>query len=254
MLVFQKPTGVELELDTNYHGGFAPHFLVYPPMLGRPEPTAYDLQFSLFNIPVRVSIWFWLFAALIGFDYSKMGTDYLLAWVMVVFLSILIHELGHALFLKWYGDDPWIVLLPFGGYAASYGFERHSTLRTVIMLLAGPGAGFLLAGATFGLAMAFSGSLTQLMVNVADMLIIVNIVWGLFNLLPVFPLDGGRVCQQLFRWMSPRSGDRYAFTLSCIVSAMIGTLAIVNSYFIVGLFFGMFFMQNYTALQSLRRW
>ena len=81
-----------------------------------PPRTQYDVRFSVAGIPVRVSPFFWLVTLLFG---ASGGTDAvgLLTWVAVVFVSILIHEMGHALVQRYYGWEPSIILYQMGGLA-----------------------------------------------------------------------------------------------------------------------------------------
>src|SRR5262245_37099251 len=62
-----------------------------------PEPLPYDLRWRMFGIPVRVHWTFWLFTAILGFNIVEFGFVYLLVWMACAFVSILVHELGHAL-------------------------------------------------------------------------------------------------------------------------------------------------------------
>jgi stage IV sporulation protein FB len=90
-------------------------------VLAEPERTAYDLRFRFLGFPVRVHPYFWLLTILINGDsLLRIGPEYLLMWVVVVFVSILIHELGHALAFRRYGADAEIILYAFGGLAVSY--------------------------------------------------------------------------------------------------------------------------------------
>src|SRR5512147_2302977 len=77
-----------------------------------PPPTRYDLRFSIAGIPVTVHPLFWLIALLLG-----SSGDLLLIpiWVAVVFISILIHELGHAFAFRRFGQRSQIILHFAGG-------------------------------------------------------------------------------------------------------------------------------------------
>ena len=78
-----------------------------------PPPTRYDLRFILFGFPIRVSPLFWLIAILLG---SSSGDPLqILIWVLVVFVSIVVHELGHALAFRRYGLASQIILHFSGG-------------------------------------------------------------------------------------------------------------------------------------------
>ena len=73
-----------------------------------PQPTAYDLQFRVAGIPVRVHPLFWLMTLILGAQ-GKPGPE-LLIWVAVVFVSVLAHELGHACLHRYFGQPARIVL------------------------------------------------------------------------------------------------------------------------------------------------
>ena len=106
-------------------------------LLAEPQPTPADFHFHIGQIPVRVTGWFWPAAGLFGWGLAQSlaGDDtrtllvYLLVWVLVVFCSILIHELGHALAFAACGQSSRIVLYHFGGLAVPIGMPAPA-LRT----------------------------------------------------------------------------------------------------------------------------
>ena len=78
----------------------------------QPPPTQYDLRFTVAGIPVRVHPLFWLITLLFG----ATGNLLLLPiWILVIFVSILIHELGHAFAFRRFGQRSHIVLHFSGG-------------------------------------------------------------------------------------------------------------------------------------------
>ena len=93
--------------------------------LAAPQPTPADLQFSLAGIAVRVSAWFWVAAALLGWGICQAFSEgdqrallrYLIVWIAVVFVSILAHEMGHALAYRRFGQSAHVVLYHLGGLA-----------------------------------------------------------------------------------------------------------------------------------------
>ena len=74
-------------------------------------------HFRILGIPVRVEPFFWIIAVLFGLQYDSIPL--ILTWVFVVFVSILVHELGHALMLKAFDQRSAIVLHGFGGVTIS---------------------------------------------------------------------------------------------------------------------------------------
>lgn len=208
-------------------------------ILNEPPRTAYDLRFSLIGIPVRVHPMFWLVALLMGLRGNDEPVPMIL-WVGTVFVSILIHELGHALAARAYGWAPWITLHGFGGLA-SYRPTYRDPRTQILISLAGPVAGFLFAAVIVGVVAA-SGHRVEfgwqgwvLPINyhfeslnlerLIDDLLYVNIFWGLVNLLPIYPLDGGQISQEVFQLVNPRDGLRQALILSMAVAIVAGVLA-----------------------------
>jgi len=115
-------------------------------MLFEPPPdTRFDLRFSLAGIPIRVHPLFWIVAVLFGL--SGGGLLYLMIWVAVIFVSIVVHEIGHAVRMRSYGQSPRIVLHGPGGVApcqpvGRYGKRLPSVAEGVTVGVGvGPGVG-----------------------------------------------------------------------------------------------------------------
>ncbi|QDT34835.1 site-2 protease family protein [Thalassoglobus polymorphus] len=223
-------------------------------------PTPYDFRFTLFGIPVRVSAWFWLLGSLLGFDLVKSGVEYFIAWLVVVFVSVLVHELGHALVAKAFGYTPRILLYHFGGLAMYEPDSRYTRTKSIAVTLAGPGAGFTL----FAVALAFSfgmsfieGSMSPKSFHVLDQalgyLLIVNFVWSVFNLLPILPLDGGNVCREICTYFSPRNGVRLAAQIGAILAGVICAWCLMQQMFFNAMLIGSLCAQNISIAQQ-RNW
>lgn len=190
-------------------------------MLVEPERTQYDLKFRLFRFPVRVHPLFWLGAAILGANALNHGIVIFLIWVAVVFVSILVHELGHALAFRAFGADSHIVLYVFGGLAVPWGDVR-GRWRRIVISLAGPVAGFLLCGAIYA-SEAFTpwADHNEPTFFLYWYLFGVNLYWGIFNLLPVVPLDGGRVSEEVCGIIWKRNGLRVALEISIAVAGLV---------------------------------
>ncbi|MEX0678530.1 MAG: site-2 protease family protein [Pirellulales bacterium] len=234
-------------------------------ILNEPPRTPYDLNFRALGIPVRVHPLFWLAAVVLGVRGNE-EPQQLVLWVAAVFVSILVHELGHALAARFYGWDPSITLHVFGGLA-SYQPTYRSPIKQIVITLAGPGAGFLFAAlivgsiAAFGHRVQFGWQGWVLPINydfastklemLVDDLLYVNIFWGLVNLLPVYPLDGGQISLEIFQLANPRDGLRQSLWLSVVVAAGVGVLAYVRLHeLFLLLFFGYMAYTSYMTLQS----
>lgn len=200
-----------------------------PPTPGRGQPTAASLpegaspHFALFGIPVRVGLGFWLVSLFLGFQPGRSiqdGVRSAIAWTVIVFVSVLLHELGHALVARRYGARPSIFLHAFGGLTA-YATEgvQLTRGRRILISLAGPFAGFVFGTAVWLVARRFS--LTEGQNHLVRMVLFVNVGWGLINLLPVLPLDGGNV-------LAAALGPKRAFATAIVSGTVAAIVAILG--------------------------
>lgn len=150
--------------------------------------------FSLVGIPVRLHWSFLAIAAgLVGWALVGSG-PFLAAQAFLLgtalFGSVVLHELGHALAARRYGiETAHITLYPFGGVAAIHRMPDNPREELVIAL-AGPAVNFVLVAA-LGIVSSV------LHVPWLAPIIGVNLAMGVFNLIPAFPMDGGRVLRAL---------------------------------------------------------
>jgi Zn-dependent protease len=192
-----------------------------------PDRTPYDWNFRLWGFNVRVHPLFWVGAVVLGANNLERrdgyGILFLLIWVSVVFTSILVHELGHALAFRRFGTNSHIILWMFGGLAIPHSLLRGRA-RRIAVAVAGPIAGFLLCGLVYGTNRLSPWASSQSLLPVQYLylaLIFVNLFWGIFNLLPVFPLDGGQICRELCGWKWPGHGLKMALRISVGVAAAV---------------------------------
>lgn len=249
--------------------------------LAEPTPTPYDLRFRLLGFHVRVAPWFWLAALILGknliegIDRSSRspGVAFLIvAWIGAVFLSILVHELGHAFAMRRYGIPSFIVLYHFGGLAISTGHSRRTRgWDQIFISAAGPGAQLALAALVMLVvqALGYSPPTPSLLSDflpdssnpslpsieswcLAYFLIEPSVDWALLNLLPVFPLDGGQIARQLFSLYGRGDSARQAYMLSLFVAGFVAIWAFANNDPYLALMFGMLGYSSYQALQGPR--
>ncbi len=164
------------------------------------------LRFRLFGIPFVVMPFFWIFSAILGSNTMRgpHGTLLLVVWVLCVFVSIVVHELGHALMARRYGMQPAIALVGMGGLTSYLG-GGLTRAQHIAVSLAGPAAGFALYLAVrvcarrLGMAGFFDAETTGNLAATEAIanLIFINFWWTLYNLLPVLPLDGGQVLRDV---------------------------------------------------------
>lgn len=198
-------------------------------MLAEPERTPYDVNFRLLGFRVRIHPLFWLGAALLGASSLELGPQYLAIWVAVVLVSITVHELGHAVAFRAFGSDSHIVLWMFGGLAVPYtGIAGRG--RRILVSLAGPFAGFALCGLVYGSHLATDWGSPKnglLVLNLYFWLVFVNLVWGIFNLLPVYPLDGGQVSRELCEAKWRGRGVLVSLKISIGVAATVAIYSLI---------------------------
>ncbi|HSO00261.1 MAG TPA: site-2 protease family protein, partial [Candidatus Nanopelagicales bacterium] len=162
------------------------------------------LSFRLFGIPVDVQPWFWLTATFLNYrllsnpGYSGAQKARLMAvWLGVVFVSVLVHELGHAVAIRRHRIDPEITLHGMGGSTSWRTVLPLRRIQHIFISLAGPFAGFAFAGVIFLLqwGLAPLWRMPELAHYAIQNLMWVNVAWGIFNLIPVLPFDGGHVLE-----------------------------------------------------------
>lgn len=192
---------------------------------------------SPFGIPVRLHwSFFGLVLAMLAWGYWKAGTIGLVGVGILatgLFTSVILHELGHALAARRYGiGTAHITLYPFGGVAA---IERmpEDPDEEIVIAIAGPAVNFVLA-ALGGWAWLASEH------PVAMGFVITNVGMGAFNLLPAFPMDGGRVLRAfLARRMGFLPASRLAVKIGRVFAwafLVIGAWFWHPTLFLVGLF------------------
>lgn len=221
-------------------------------------------SFRLFGFPVDVDIFFFLIALLLVGDRRDLLA--ILIWVGAVFISVLLHELGHAFVGYLFGRNPRIRLYAFGGLTSwDTTYWNSSTPRSrlfhslagsedIAISSAGPLAGF---GAgifvmLFNRALSLNNAPFYFRILIWD-LVFVNICWSILNLLPILPLDGGHIMQEIvFRVRGDRD-RRLPYKISIGVGIAVGilTLAFGMTW---GIFFcGIFIYNNYMQLKIWER-
>lgn len=196
-------------------------------MFGMAGETEFDLRFSAFGIPVRIHPIFWASSAWIVWDGNNPGNIFL--GILCLLISVLVHELGHALMCRRFGFSSEIVLYFLGGYATG---TRFSTWKNVKVSIAGPAAGFALFIVSY---LAFR----YFQLNQPDVLrsehavfvclrwlLFMNLMWSVLNLVPCLPLDGGQIAQVLIHRYAPRQATERVAQLSILASGFVAVWSI----------------------------
>lgn len=236
-------------------------------LLSQQGQTPYDLKFRLFGVHVRVHPFFWLVAAVLGWNItSRMGIEYILLWVACVFISILLHEFGHVWMGQAFGVRSHIVLQGMCGLAIP-DHSPYDRWKRIAISLAGPGIQLLLY-LVLSLPIWIMGeeqtlfSMSEFPRAAVMFLRWMNLYWPLMNLVPVWPLDGGQVSRELFTWGSPYNGRRNSLVLSIIVAAVLAINSAMGELdhpplewlprggFFFAFFFGILAYESYLLLQQ----
>jgi Zn-dependent protease len=170
-------------------------------------------------------------------SYAGAGTVFAavlgVAFLLAVFGSVLLHELGHALVARRYGiRTRKIVLSPIGGLAQLDGMPAHPR-QELAVALAGPAVNFVLAGVLFVIG---SGLGTSPMYGLLDGLVFANLTLGAFNLVPAFPMDGGRA---LRAFLATRMGNHNATEIAArvgkVVAIAMGIIGLATNWVLVAI-------------------
>ena len=254
-------------------------------LLSEPGRTDYDINFEMFGIPVRVHPGFFLIGILFGSSWVhdpdwNTGVCALLG-ASVIFVSILVHEIGHVLAYRHFGQPGRIVLYWMGGLAiadsgsmswARSNAGRFTSNQQIIISLAGPFTGMLLIVPLIAIVYLVGGSVFWstiagfIPIPVPDLResawgttpgfrsviwagIVINLFWNLVNLVPIFPLDGGKVSRELFVRFDPWNGLQNSLLLSIAAGIGMAAWGLKNGHQFIAFFFGYLAWQSYQSLQ-----
>ena len=256
-------------------------------LVAEPQPTPADLHFELAGIRVRISPWFWLGSAFFGWEIcqSFAGGDqrallqYLVIWIGVVLASLIVHEFGHALAFRTFGQPAHVVLYHLGGLAIPEGWGRRHLrpFQRLLVSAAGPLAQLLLAALVVaGLKLGgwlvpfpieavarplglYEGRLfdSRLLEAFFVFLLEVNVFWPLLNLAPVPPLDGGQIVRDGLLAADVPDAHRISGMVGMMAGAAIAWWGFNSGQQFLGIMFAMLAIscfQNLSGPTPWRRW
>lgn len=204
------------------------------------------------GIDVRVHATFFLLLAWLGVDYYAAGGFAAavsgVAFILLLFACVLLHEFGHAIAAKAYGiQTPDITLLPIGGLAR---LERmpDKPWQEFVVALAGPAVNVVIA---FGIWLVLgrflgAGELERVGMGESGLLgdlLAINVILVVFNLVPAFPMDGGRVLRSLLAMRLKHSqATRIAALVGQAIAVIFGLIGLMGHpmllFIAVFVFFG----------------
>ncbi len=154
------------------------------------------------------------------------------AFLLAVFASVLLHELGHALVARRYGiATRRIILSPIGGIAQLEGMPREPR-HELAVALAGPAVNFVIAAGLWLVAPMFGA--TPILASLLGSLMLANLGLGLFNLVPAFPMDGGRALRAILASrVGPYRATELAATVGKVAAGLMGVVGLVWGPFLL---------------------
>jgi stage IV sporulation protein FB len=188
------------------------------------------VRFRLFGIPVRIHPSVLIVVLLLGWVSGFTRVSLMSIWVGAVLLSLIVHELGHALTARSMGSEASIELNGLGGLTRwTAPAEGMTPGRNALVAAAGSASGFALAGVVW-VGREFLGPFSGLGEQTVRILLYVNVVWGLLNWLPVRPLDGGHLLVSLLARVAPERGASVARVIF-LATAAAGLIAALRYRF-----------------------
>ncbi|MCL2012181.1 MAG: hypothetical protein FWG75_05255 [Cystobacterineae bacterium] len=222
-------------------------------------------RFSIGKIPVEVSTSHVVFSLVLAFLFAEYNLNFVIAflfpsygleiplpplpvaiacWLAVISFSVLVHELGHAWSSLAFGNKPSIVLAGMGGYTLTPVEKPLPWLKEVVLTLAGPLAGYVLAGLSGFLFFLLRDNNPSIIHYICIGFSWANLLWSTFNLLPIGPLDGGRIAGLFFMRFAPQRAPLYTQVLGLLCGIPILAWALLSRSLFMAIFVGFFVLRS----------
>ncbi|MBV9392080.1 MAG: site-2 protease family protein [Verrucomicrobia bacterium] len=219
---------------------------------------------TIFGIEVRIHITFILFLLWIWFSYYTIagtpGAIQGVLFMLALFGCVLLHEFGHAFAARAFGIvTPDITLLPIGGVARLSRIPEEPW-QELVVAIAGPLVNVVIV-IVLVLFLHASGGLQEIRylesprVEMVAKLLSVNVMLVLFNLIPAFPMDGGRILRALLAMVMPYlRATQIAAAVGQILAVVFGIIGIFGNVFLIFIAFVIYTgAQQEAAMAGVRR-
>ncbi|GEM_PF-801916 len=215
---------------------------MYGPYPGRPH-------FSVVGIPVHVSMWHLVLMGVLFYSFLRADAALGIGVIIIASFSVLMHELGHAFVSKYFRLQPRVALVGFGGLC--YHEPARRPRDEFLITAAGPAINFALAW-VLSLLMPSDKSMLSEIVWLG---VQINIIWGAYNLLPIYPLDGGVLTRVVLRKFIPRGdkADRITHWAGVVLGGAIALWGVAAGQFFVTIILAFAAFENWQMLQQLGR-
>lgn len=211
------------------------------------------VSFRLLRVPVSIHASFLLIVFVLGAG-GPSGIDLVagLVWTAIVTVSVIAHELGHALTARPAGGEPRIDLFGIAGLTR-WNAAHAGRGRRVVVSVSGVAAGVALGLVSWLVRDAVDPEPFSLLDSALEAAVYANLSWGLLNLLPMLPLDGGHVVRALMPGKDDLTRDKRTAVVSLVAAAVIAVAAVVAGYPIAAALVVFFAAGNLQQLLAARR-
>jgi stage IV sporulation protein FB len=202
------------------------------------------------RIPIRIHPSFWILIALIGWINSNsiLGAA---VWCVVILISIIIHEYGHALTALAFGQSAKIDLVGLGG-VTQRGGPVISRWKEFLIVLNGPLAGFGLFFIVTAMRALFKNSINPILSYALDVAVEVNLFWTIINLFPVLPLDGGHLLRIPLEGAFGIRGLKIALFISVLLAGLCSVFFLFRQQIFASAIFIMMAFESFRAWSDLK--
>lgn len=176
--------------------------------------------------------------------------QYALLWIPTLLISLLFHEFGHAATIGSFGFGRSVIILGgFGGVTMNV--RRSKPWKEILIAGAGPAGSLLLVVLlTFAFRSIPFLYRDAMFSELMPLMIWANINWAIFNLFPIYPLDGGQMLNQFSRYFTTRDrATKFSAMSSLVLAAAILIFSVLSRNFFLAALIAMMAMQNFQRLQ-----
>jgi Zn-dependent protease len=193
--------------------------------------------FDFMGTPVYLKYWFFLFL-LFGIN-----------TFVTFFIAVLVHELAHTYVAKKFNLPVSTVILDF--LAGSAGVDTTYTPygQTILVSIAGPLSNLILSG--LGWLLLNNGGADTFLAGFLLTFTSYNFILFVFNMLPIYPMDGGRISKAICQWVTkPSIGRRINGFISLISSVLLLVFCVYSEMYIMAIFCLLFIYMGYTEIKQ----